>query len=85
MTGCCEYGNEPYTQQNEENFVTSLNNFQLRKRGVSSVALVTKQYTVKNDCIKQESEKLPNDEATRYYSCLIFNLLIRSHVLQDLP
>jgi hypothetical protein len=52
MTGCCEYSNEPYTPQNEENFVTSLNNFQLRNRGVSSVALVTKQYTVKTDCIR---------------------------------
>jgi hypothetical protein len=71
--------------QAEENFMTSLNNFQLRKRGVSSVALVTKQHTVQTDCITQESEKLPNDETTRYYSCLIFNSLIRSHVLQDLP
>ena len=53
--------------QDEENFVTSLSNFQLRKRGVSSVALVTKQCTVKTDCIRQKSEKLPNDEATRYY------------------
>lgn len=84
MTGCCEHSNEPDIVD-EENFVTSLSNFRLCRRCVSSVALVTKQCTVKTDCIRQESEKSPNDEAIRYYLCLIFNSLIHSHVLQDLP